>query len=269
MEENMEQNERKERNIVIPGDLLGTGRPGHGTYGENGEVFSRCVGIAEERSGLHIVIPLSGVYNPKKGDGVIGRIEEVIFSKWIVDINSPYQAALTLSDATEEFVDLTKTDLTRIFEPGELVFAEILSVSNSKQINLSMRSRKCRKLRGGRMINVTPSKVPRIIGRSGSMVEMIKNYTGTQIVVGQNGLVWVKGEGEDLATEAILMIDEKSHMHGLTDFIKDMLERSPKKIVQSEFKPESENNTKRDEMQVDELPEEDFDQGETQEGNEL
>ena len=257
MEEEIEQmNEKRERKIVIPGDFLGTGRPGHGTYAESGQVFSRCVGLAEERSGLHIVIPLSGVYNPKKGDGVIGRIEEVIFSKWIVDINSPYQAALTLSDATEEFVDLTKTDLTRIFEPGELVFAEILSVSNSKQINLSMRSRKCRKLRAGRLINVTPSKVPRIIGRSGSMVEMIKNYTGTQIVVGQNGLVWVRGEGEDLATEAILTIEEKSHMHGLTDYIKNMLESSPKKIKSVEFELRKENMEQPSEMSDEEFVQE-------------
>ncbi|MBI4895078.1 MAG: RNA-binding protein [Candidatus Aenigmarchaeota archaeon] len=229
MEENIQQEEKVQRKLVIPGDLLGEGRSGHGTYFENGKVFSRSVGLAEDRGGLHIVIPLGGVYSPKKGDGVIGRIEEIIFSKWIVGINSPYQGAMTLSDAVEEFVDLTKTDLTKYFEPGDLIFAEISAVSKSKQINLSMKSRKCRKLRGGRLIKVVPSKVPRIIGRSGSMVELIKNTTGTQIVVGQNGLVWVKGENEDLATEAILLIDEKSHIKGLTEFMKDFLEKSPKR----------------------------------------
>ncbi len=244
MEETIQQEEKIQRKLVIPGDLLGEGRSGHGTYFESGKVFSKSIGLAEDRSGLHIVIPLGGVYNPKTGDGVIGRINEIIFSKWIVDINSPYQAAMTLSDAVEEFVDLTKTDLTKYFEPGDLIFAELSAVSKSKQINLSMKSRKCRKLRGGRLIKVVPSKVPRIIGRSGSMVELIKNTTGTQIVVGQNGLVWVKGENEDLATEAILLIDEKSHIRGLTDFMKDFLEKSPKrttlkqKVVQEEVDQE-------------------------------
>ena len=209
-----------------PGTLLGEGRAGHGTYFDDRKVYSKYVGLAEERNGMHFVIQLTGVYNPKKGDGVIGRIEEIIFSKWLVDINSPYLAALTLSDAVEEFVDLTKTDLTKYYNYGELIFAEISSLTKTKQINLTMKPRKCRKLRAGRIIKVTPSKVPRIIGRGGSMVEMIKDLTGTQIVVGQNGIVWVKGENEDLAIEAILTIEEKSQVKGLTDYIKSMLEKA-------------------------------------------
>jgi exosome complex component RRP4 len=200
------------------------------------KVFSKFIGLAESKNGVHIVIPLGGVYNPKKGDGVIGRIENIIFSKWIVDINSPYEAAMTLSDAVEEFVDLTKTDLTKYFDFNDIIFAEIASVSKTKQIGLSMKSPKCRKLRGGRLIKVTPAKVPRIIGRGGSMVEMIKNMTRTQIVVGQNGLVWVKGENEDLAAEAILLIEEKSHIKGLTDYIKEMIEK--KVGVQKPLQPQ-------------------------------
>jgi exosome complex component RRP4 len=67
--------------------------------------------------------------------------------------------------------------------------------------------------------------VPRIIGKAGSMVEMIKDITKTQIVVGQNGLVWVKGDNEDLAIEAVTEIERKSHIQGLTDQIKAMLEK--------------------------------------------
>lgn len=213
-----------ERKLVIPGDFIGRGRAGHGTYEEGGEVFSKHVGLAEEKGDLFFVIPLNGVYNPKRGDGVIGKIEEIVFSKWIVDINSPYEAVLPLSEATEDFIDLTKTDLTKYLDYGDLLFAEISSITKTKNVQLSMRNRKCRKLRGGRMIKVTPSKVPRIIGKGGSMVEMIKNMTGTQIVVGQNGLVWVKGENEDIATKAVLTIEEKSHISGLTNHIKEMLE---------------------------------------------
>jgi exosome complex component RRP4 len=217
-----------QRKLVLPGELLGEGRAGHGTYAENGKVYSKYIGLAEEKRGMHFVIQLKGAYNPKKGDGVIGRIDEIIFSKWIVDINSPYQAALTLSDAVEEFIDLTKTDLTKYFNYGDLIFAEISAVTKTKQINLSMKSRKCRKLYGGQIIKVTPTKVPRIIGRAGSMVEMIKELTKTQIVVGQNGIVWVKGENEDIATEAVLEIEEKSHAKGLTDYIKNTIENALK-----------------------------------------
>ncbi|MBI5347690.1 MAG: KH domain-containing protein [Candidatus Aenigmarchaeota archaeon] len=217
------EKEEKIRKVVIPGDMLGTGRAGHGTYEENGTVYSKVVGLMEKRDELIFVIPLCGIYNPKRGDGVIGRIDEISFSKWIVDINSPYQAVLPLSEAVDEFVDLTKTDLTRFFSYNDMVFAEISSVTKTKSVQLSMKDRKCRKLRGGRLIKVTPAKVPRIIGRGGSMVEMVKELTGTQIVVGQNGLVWVKGDNEDIAAEAVLEIEQKSHIHGLTDQIKNML----------------------------------------------
>lgn len=214
-----------DRKLVIPGDLIGRGRAGHGAYEEDGEVFSKHIGLAEEKNGLFFVIPLNGVYNPKRGDGVIGKIEEIVFSKWIVDINSPYEAVLPLSEATEDFIDLTKTDLTKYLDYGDLMFAEISSITKTKNVQLSMRNRKCRKLKGGRIIKVTPAKVPRIIGKGGSMVEMIKNMTETQIVVGQNGLVWVRGENEDVATEAVLTIEEKSHVSGLTNYIKEMIER--------------------------------------------
>jgi len=216
-----------ERKFVIPGEAIGnasSARPGHGTYEEGGKIISKIVGLADERNGVSFVIPLSGVYSPKKGDGIIGKIEDVIFSKWIVDINSPYQAVLPLSEATDEFIDLAKSDLTKYFDFGDLIFAEITSVSKTKNVQLSMRNRKCRKLRGGRILQVTPVKVPRIIGKGGSMVEMIKNLTGTQIVVGQNGIVWLKGDNEDIAAEAVLLIERKSHISGLTDFIKETLE---------------------------------------------
>jgi len=221
----METRIETKRRLVIPGDFLGEGRAGHGTYEDNGKVYARFVGLAEEKNGVHIVIPLGGIYNPKPGDGVVGRIEDIIFSKWIVDINSPYEAVLPVSEATDEYIDMTKTDLTRYFNYSDLIFAEIFSVSKTKNVQLSMRSRKCRKLKGGRVIKVTPSKVPRIIGKGGSMVEMIKKLTDTQIVVGQNGIVWVKGTNEDIAAEAILLIEKKSHISGLTDYISNMIQQ--------------------------------------------
>lgn len=217
-----------ERKLVIPGDFLGDGRAGHGAYEEENKAFSACIGLAEEKNGLHFVIPLSGIYNPKRGDGVIGKIEDVAFSRWIVDVNSPYEAVLPLAEATEEFIDLTKNDMTKYFNFGDLIFAEITSVSQTKNVQLSMRNRKCRKLRGGRLIKVTPAKVPRIIGKAGSMVEMIKEMTNTQIVVGQNGIVWVKGDHEDIAMDIITTIERKSHVHGLTDQVRAILEEKMK-----------------------------------------
>ncbi len=264
MEEKIETKEKKRR-LVIPGEFMGEGRGSYGTFEERqtdakgievSKVYSKFVGLAEEREGMHFVIPLSGIYNPKRGDGVIGKIEEVIFTKWIVDINSPYEAAMAINEAVDEFVDLTKTDMTRYFDYGDLIFAEFSTVTKSKNVQLSMKNRKCRKLKGGRLIKVTPAKVPRIIGKAGSMVEMIKEITGTQIVVGQNGLVWVKGDNENIATEAILLIEQKSHAHGLTDFIKATLEKKMGKGLDLSQLSREKNKTEEQEESFDDTEDE-------------
>src|SRR3989344_5569850 len=231
-----------ERKLVIPGDFLGDGRAGNGAYEEEGKAFAGCEGLAEEKNGLFFVIPLSGIYDPKRSDGVIGKIQDVIFSKWIVDINSPYEAVLSLADATDEFIDLTKTDMTKYFNFGDLIFAEISSVSNTKNVQLSMRNRKCRKLRGGRLLKVVPAKVPRIIGKAGSMVEMIKQMTNTQIVVGQNGIVWIKGDHEDIAADIVTLIEKKSHVHGLTEHVKAVLEEKMKNAPKVEHRQEEDDH---------------------------
>ena len=214
----------KARKLVLPGDEIGYGIAGSGTYIDKGVVVSKTLGLADEKNGTKFVIPLSGVYSPKKGDGVIGIIKDIVSSKWIVDINSPYLAALSLSDALNEFIDLTKNDLTRYYDIGDVIFTKVLNVSKNKLITLTMKDKRCRKLYGGIIIKVTPSKVPRIIGRKGSMVELIKEKTGCQIVVGQNGLIWIKGEHKRLAVEAILRIESYAHKVGLTDKIKEFLD---------------------------------------------
>ncbi|HDJ96670.1 MAG TPA: RNA-binding protein, partial [Candidatus Aenigmarchaeota archaeon] len=67
--------EKKVREIVIPGQFLGEGKSLHGTYFENGKVFSKFLGIVKQRGNGFMVIPLAGKYRPKIGDKVIGIIQ--------------------------------------------------------------------------------------------------------------------------------------------------------------------------------------------------
>ena len=228
------------RRLVLPGEEVGTGRAGSGTYIDRGKIVSKVVGLADSKNGVHFVIPLNGVYNPKKGDGVIGVITDINISRWTVDISSPYPASLSLSEAVGEYVDLTKNDLTKYFNYGDIIFAKISSVTKSKKIDLSMRDKRCRKLYGGRIVKITPSKVPRVIGKNGSMVELIKKKTGCQIVIGQNGLIWVRGDKKDLAVEAILKIEEYAHTVGLTNKIEELLNTETKEKIES-FENKTEN----------------------------
>ena len=57
------------------------------------------------------------------------------------------------------------------------------------------------------------------------MINLIKNKTGCKILVGQNGLIWIEGKEKAKAVEAILTIEKKSHIYGLTEEIEKLLMR--------------------------------------------
>ena len=212
------------REIVLPGEVLvdvKDGRLGHGTFVEDGKIISKFLGILKKGEYISVV-PLSGVYLPKRGDKIIGFITGIEKVGWVVDINSPWEAFLPLSEAVDEFIDFRKTDIIRYYDVGDIVYANILDVKRGN-IQLTMKEPMARKLKGGVTIRITPSKVPRLIGKEGSMINTIKEKTGTVIRVGQNGVVWISGEKVDKAIKAIKMIEEKSHIIGLTEEISKLL----------------------------------------------
>ncbi|MFH0711107.1 MAG: exosome complex RNA-binding protein Rrp4 [Candidatus Aenigmatarchaeota archaeon] len=215
-----------ENTVVIPGELLEErkGRKiGQGIYVEGDKVFSKVVGVTRINDVEMSVVPLAGVYLPYYEDRVIGTIESVEVSGWVVDINSPYSAFLPLSEGVSGFVDTQRTDLTRYFDIDDIVMCVISRVTKNKTVQVSMDDDNARKLVGGVLVKVTPSKIPRIIGKAGSMIMMIKEKTKCDIVTGQNGLVWIRGENKAKAIEAIVMIEKESHLSGLTEKIEKML----------------------------------------------
>jgi len=217
----------KERQLVIPGETLARGLdylPSTGCFRVDNEIRAKVMGLVRVKDRFITIVPLAGVYSPRSGDGVIGFIEDMQTTIWIVDINSPYDAILLLGEAVSEYVDLNKTDISIFYDIGDIIYAKVLNVSKSKQVQLTMNDYRARKLIGGRILKITPSKVPRLIGKEGSMIELIKDKTKCQIIVGQNGVVWIKGEKEGLATKAVLTVDSESHTTGLTDRVSELLE---------------------------------------------
>jgi len=218
----------KERELVTPGDVLATGldyMPSSGCYRENNSIKAKLLGLAKIKNRFIGIIPLSGVYVPRPGDGIIGFIKDMQSTSWIVDINSPYDALLVLGEAVGEFVDITKRDISVYYDIGDVIYAKVLNVTKSKHVQLTMNDHRAKKLSDGRLLKITPSKVPRLIGKQGSMIELIKNETKCQIIVGQNGLVWIRGEKEGLASKAVKMIENESHVSGLTDKVTELLNK--------------------------------------------
>jgi exosome complex component RRP4 len=209
----------KLREIVIPGETIVSGDdylPGEGTEKQGKDIVALRYGLSEEQNRLIKIIPLSGTYSPRRGNVIIGKVEELTFNGWVIDINTPERAFLSLMEVPR-FVN--KDALDEVMDIGDMVVAKIWSI-NKRGIDLSIKSRGLGKIEEGLILEVNPNKVPRIIGKEGSMINLIKDGTGCNITVGQNGFVWIKGnkmEDELLAKKAILFIVEKSFVSGLTD----------------------------------------------------
>jgi len=223
----------KEKDIVVPGETLAIGMdnlPGQGTYREGENIIASRLGLVQLDGRAIKLIPLSGRYIPKRGDTIICKVIDVSFSGWRLDTNSPYSAMMSLKDATSEFI-ARGADLTQYYDLGDYVVGNIINVTSQKLVDITMKGPGLRQLKGGRIIEVSSNKVPRIIGKAGSMVSMIKDATGCDITIGQNGLVWIQGtpENELLTIQTIRKIENESHLSGLTDRIKEYLEKETKK----------------------------------------
>lgn len=239
----MSQINVKDKDIAVPGEVLAVGMdsfPGIGTYREGENIIATKLGLVQLDGRTIKLIPLSGRYIPKKYDTIICKVIDVSFSGWRLDTNSPYSAMLSMKEATSEFIN-RGADLTKFYDIGDNVACKIVNVTSQKLVDVTMKGMGLRKLIGGRIIDVTSNKVPRIVGKQGSMVSMIKDATGCNITVGQNGLVWINGnpEGELLAVKSIRKIEEESHLSGLTDRIKEFLDKNKpiSTINKSEEKP--------------------------------
>ncbi len=219
------------RKVVIPGEVIAKGDdflPGEGTEKTDQGIIALRFGLAEEINKLIKVIPLSGVYKPRRGNIVIGKVENITFNGWVIDINAPENAFLSLTEVPRY---VNKNGLDEFMDIGDMVVAKIWSI-NKRGIDLSLKSRGLGKIDEGLIVKINPHKVPRIIGREGSMINLIKNKTRCNITVGQNGFIWIKGETIDdelFSKKAILFIAERSYLSGLTEEVEKWFEQNKEK----------------------------------------
>tara|TARA_Y100000310_G_scaffold335338_2_gene417117 strand:- start:33788 stop:34498 length:711 start_codon:yes stop_codon:yes gene_type:complete len=220
----------KEKDIVVPGEVLANGMdflPSQGTFRDGDDIVANMIGLTFIDGRVLKVIPLNAKYIPRPGDMVIGKVTEMSFSSWFLDIGCANRAMLSVRE-TQEFIE-SGVDLSRYYRFGDYIVAKIIKVTRGN-IDLTMKEQGLRRLGVGKLININTSKVPRIIGKQGSMISMIKEKTNCRIVVGKNGLVWLQGEPADerVAAEAITMINEDAHKDGLTERIEEFINKKCK-----------------------------------------
>ncbi len=197
------------KEIVVPGELLTdeSKQIGVHTFARDGKIFSDCLGIKNESDDRVSVVPLRGRYLPIENDVVIGVVKNEKFAGYDIEINSFYTSFVSNKDMREPL------------KVGSVISAKIVKVNEMNEADLGM----VRPLSDGEVVSVTPVKVPRIIGKNASMLNAVKNGTGSNIMVGRNGLVWIHGGNAAVAAETILRIEEYSHAENLTHDIQCFL----------------------------------------------
>lgn len=227
----------KERDIVVPGEIVADGMgflPSKGLYREGAKIHAGRLGMISIEGKVIKLIPLTGAYIPKLNDKIICKIIDVLMTGWRVETRSPYSAVLGLKDATTEFIPRS-ADLTQYYAIGDYILCKVINVTSQRLIDVTMKAPGSKKFKDGRLVEVNPHKVPRVIGKEGSMVLMIRNATGCEISVGQNGWIWVQGptpEQEVQAVSAIKKVEEEAHLPGLTERMKAFLEQLTGKPVE-------------------------------------
>jgi exosome complex component RRP4 len=222
----------EQRQIVIPTQVLGdtaTSKAGRGTFVEDGKIYAERLGILNVQGNIINVNALKGRYDPVVNDFVIGVVEEAATSNWMVDINAPYPALLHVHEVPWE---IEFGDTEKYLNTGDAILAKVLSVDESKKLQITLNDRNLFKIKGGHIIEVESSIVPRIIGKSGSMIDLIKKYTRCRIFVGQNGRIWIDGdtEGIEKVLLAIKKIESEAVTFGLTARMEELLKKDAKDV---------------------------------------
>ena len=224
--------DQDKREIVIPSQFLGeikNKKAGRGTFVENGKIYAEVLGVLSDNSNYINVIPLKGRYDPTEKDFVIGIVIEAMQSSWLVDINAAYPALLHVNEVPWD-IEFGETE--RYLNQGDSIMAKVLQVDQEKKLQITLKDHNLYKIKGGLIIHVEPSKVPRIIGKKGSMISLLKKYTKSRIFVGQNGRIWIDGDedGINKVIETIEMIEDESLSYGLTNKIEELLKKESKDV---------------------------------------
>jgi exosome complex RNA-binding protein Rrp4 len=194
------------RRIVIPGELVDE-QPLHllDTFIEGNKTYATVVSVYD--TDKKTIVPLEGLWYPQQDEVIVGQIEEAKLNTYTVKLDAPYKGLIISKYAETEMAN------------HDYVEAYVKELDKTGTVILS----RPRVLNGGKLIKIRPSKVHRLLGKSNTMLAQIISGTGSQIVVGMNGAIWVKGGDVDKAVEAIMRVQEEAHISGLTERIGTMV----------------------------------------------
>jgi len=196
--------------ILIPGDILK--KKDINSYERENNYYSKYILLLNDDKTTR----LFGYYIPEVNDIVIGKVIDVLSNGWIVDINSPYVGKLSLKDIGKDPND--------IYTYSDYLLCQIIRITKNKLIDLDIKKKE--KLNDGLILKVDPARIPRLIGKNSSMLNLIKEYLKIDIIIGKNGRIYLNGNINDVskALDIIRFIINNSYKRGLTEKVKEILE---------------------------------------------
>lgn len=228
-----------DRQLVRPGDILAILEenevppetrmkhlPDKHIYIVGNRVYSDVLGVVSLEEKSISVIPLESVYIPRKDDLVIGVVVDIGITSLLIDIKAPYKAILPASEVIEGFNPAIH-NLRNYIDIGDYILAKIAAFDRLRDPVLTIKGKGLGKIVDGFVIDIKPSKVARVIGRRGSMYNVLSNMTKCEIVIGLNGYIWARCPSEQALKaliKAVKLIEAKAHVKGLTEEVKMLLE---------------------------------------------
>jgi exosome complex component RRP4 len=196
--------------ILIPGDNIR--KKDSNSYERDNNYYSKYILLVKEDKTTR----LFGYYMPEVNDIIIGKVIDVLSNGWIIDINSPYLGKLSLKE-----IGVDPNDL---YTYGDYILCQIVRMTKNKLIDLEIKKKE--KLNDGLILKVDPARIPRLIGKNSSMLNLIKEYLKIDIIIGKNGRIYLNGSINDVykAVDIIRFIINNSYKSGLTEKVKEILE---------------------------------------------
>jgi exosome complex component RRP4 len=197
------------KQIVIPGEMVSKERKrlGANVYVSDGKIYSKVLGITDTERDTADVVALEGTYLPRRDDTVIGVVNRVVFAGYGINVNSFADSFIPRKAVRQEL------------KLGDIIAAKVDEVNELREANLNYPKR----LIGGEVIEVTAVKSPRLIGKNGSMLDVLTNGTGCEVFIGKNGRVWARNGNVVLLKKAVKFIEENSYKSNLTKAVEQLL----------------------------------------------
>ncbi len=218
----------KSGSIVVPGMIVAGDDQveGDNTIRVNRGIVATHSGVVLRVGKRVSVIPRSGPYLAKKGDFVIGFIIGYGPNGWNVDLGATPRSFLPAKEVMRRGrFDPTRHELREMLEIGDVVSAKVLEAGRQGYPLLTTKEKGLGKIHEGWFLKVQVSKIPRLIGKKGSMLKVLREGCKARVLVGQNGVVAVLGSREAFlrVKPAIELIINKTFASGLTEEVAGIL----------------------------------------------